>query len=159
MSIDRIELRNAFGQFATGVTVITTNPEGYEPLGMTVNSFSSLSLEPALLLWSIQNDSECLAAFNAADTYAVNVLADSGEELSRFYAQKGDHALREADYHLGEAGCPVLNACLTSFECAIEERVDGGDHTILIGRVLAFNAKPDLKPLVFFGGQYQSLAE
>lgn len=158
MTIDRIELRNAFGLFPTGVTVITANPEGHSPFGMTVNSFSSLSLEPPLLLWSMQNDSECAAGFEAATHYTVNVLAESGEELSRRYAKKGDHELLEADFHIGESGCAVLNSCLASFECAMEQRVEGGDHTILIGRVVAMNATPGDKPLLFFGGQYQRLA-
>ncbi len=154
-----IELRNAFGQFPTGVTVITANPDGYEPFGMTANSFSSLSLTPPLLLWSLQNDSECWDAFQASSHYAVNVLAADQEELSRAYAKKGDHTLQKNHFHIGKSGCPVLNGVIASFECSIHERVDGGDHTILIGRVLEFNSNADAQPLVFHAGRYRRIIE
>ncbi len=159
MTDKTIELRNAFGQFPTGVTVITANPDGYQPFGMTVNSFASLSLSPPLLLWSLQNDSECWDAFQASNQYAVNVLAEDQEPLSRLYAKKGDHVLDKKHYRIGESGCAVLNNVIASFECSIQERVDGGDHTILIGRVLEFDSVSDAKPLVFFGGQYRRIIE
>ncbi|MFK7732866.1 MAG: flavin reductase family protein [Pseudomonadales bacterium] len=154
-----IELRNAFGQFPTGVTVITANPDGYAPFGMTVNSFSSLSLSPPLLLWSLQNDSECWGAFEKSTQYTVNVLADNQESLSRLYAKKGDHTLKEDHYHVGASGCVVLNDVIASFECSIQERVDGGDHTILIGRVLEVDSQKEAQPLVFFSGQYRRITE
>ncbi len=159
MTDKTIELRNAFGQFPTGVTVITANPDGYSPFGMTVNSFSSLSLSPPLLLWSLQNDSECWNAFQASTQYTVNVLADDQEELSRLYAKKGDHALQDDHYCIGASGCAVLNNVIASFECSIEERIEGGDHTILIGRVLEFDSRADAQPLVFFSGQYRSISQ
>lgn len=159
MAIDPIELRNAFGRFATGVTVITANPPGFAPFGMTVNSFSSLSLDPPLLLWSLQNDSDCWDAFAAATQYAVNVLADNQQELSGRYAVKGAHELQQADYHMGRSGCPVLNEALVQFECEIIERHEGGDHTILVGRVLDFNLGDSDQPLLFFSGRYRSLSD
>ena len=93
MSFDSREFRDAMGSFATGVCVITANPEGYEPFGMTVNSLASLSLEPALLLWSLQNNSECLPAFEKADKFAVNILTTDQQDLSNYYAKKANHDL------------------------------------------------------------------
>lgn len=159
MSIDKIELRNAFGQFATGITVITANPEGFEPFGMTVNSFSSLSLDPPLLLWSLQNDSECCAAFEAADHYTVNILNDQQEAVSGQYASKGSHALEADQFHIGSSGCVVLNEKLASFECRISQRYDGGDHTILVGEVEDFSVSDEQSPLLFFAGKYHTLAK
>lgn len=159
MTDKTVELRNTFGQFPTGVTVITANPQGHEPFGMTVNSFASLSLSPPLLLWSLQNDSECWGAFQDSSHYTVNVLGEHQEDLSRLYAKKGDHTLLDEHYHIGQSGCVVLNDVIASFECSIEERVDGGDHTILIGRVLEFASQSDAKPLVFFAGKYRRIIE
>jgi flavin reductase (DIM6/NTAB) family NADH-FMN oxidoreductase RutF len=88
MSFDSREFRDALGSFATGVCVITANPEGHAPFGMTVNSFSSVSLDPALLLWNLQNNSECLPAFEKTDRFAVNILTTEQQDLSNYYAKK-----------------------------------------------------------------------
>lgn len=157
MTFDRLQLRNAFGRFATGVCVVTASPEGFEPFGMTVNSFSSVSLDPPLLLWSLQNDSECLPAFNAASRFAVNVLCSEQREISKQYARKGDHTLRAEHIRTGATGLPLLCNALASFECELWQRYDGGDHVILVGRVLATEHAADGKPLLFFGGAYQDL--
>lgn len=159
MSIDKIQLRNAFGQFATGITVITANPDGFEPFGMTVNSFSSLSLDPPLLLWSLQNDSDCCEAFAAASHFAVNILNDEQQALSGRYAKKGEHALEQGDYKVGESGCAVLNESLAYFECRSAERYEGGDHTILVGEVECFEVSDEQSPLLFFAGKYHTLAK
>src|SRR5262245_19912035 len=104
MVFDRSQLRNAFGRFATGVCLITAHPEGLEPLGMTVNSFASVSLEPPLLLWSIQNDSDCVPAFDAVNRFAVNVLSCEQREFSKQYARKGNHTLHVEHYRTGATG-------------------------------------------------------
>jgi len=159
MEIDPIELRNALGRFATGVCVVTTASEGRAPIGMTVNSFSSLSLDPPLVLWSIQRDSDCRAAFDAASTYCINVLASDQKELSGRFARKNQHEVNEADrFFEGELGLPVLMGCLVAFECTIDARLDGGDHIILVGRVKAVHQGDGDKPLLFFAGGYQELA-
>jgi flavin reductase (DIM6/NTAB) family NADH-FMN oxidoreductase RutF len=157
MSLDSRELRNALGQFATGICVITANPEGQEPFGMTVNSFAAVSLEPPLVLWSIQKDSECMGSFENAKQYTVNILEKGQEALSNQYAKKGDHGLVKGQYRQGRSGCVVLKDALASFECDIEARIDGGDHVILLGRVVDMTRKPDGEPLVFFGGKYREL--
>lgn len=157
MSFDSREFRNSLGTFATGVCVVTANPLGYGPIGLTVNSFASVSLEPALILWSIQNDSECLPIFEQAGRFAVNILAEDQQHLSVLYAQKGDHALVDQHFRAGKTGLPVLIDAVSSFECDVWARHPGGDHIILIGEVKAMATNPNKRPLVFSSGQYRQL--
>ncbi len=158
MSIDSREFRNALGSFATGVCIITANPEGYDAFGMTVNSFTSVSLEPALVLWSLQNTSECMPAFKKADQYAVNILAADQQDLSNHYAKKGEHVLLADHYQIGQSGCPVLLNTVASFECNVWTHYPGGDHVILVGQVINMEANGDKEPLLFNAGQYRKLA-
>ena len=158
MSLDPREFRNALGRFATGVCVITTNPEGVAPFGMTVNSFASVSLDPALILWSIQKDSECFSTFEKADKFAVNILSDEQQDISNQYAKKGDHDLLDGSFRQGTTGVVVLKEAMSSFECTIEARHEGGDHVIIVGRVHEMTNHPaERKPLVFFSGKYREL--
>lgn len=157
MSFDSREFRNALGRFATGVCVITANPKGHKPFGMTVNSFSSLSLEPALIQWNLQLNSECAPAFEACEGFTVNILGLDQQDLSNQYAKKGAHDIPEGDYRLGKSGNPVLKGCLTSFECKVWARYDGGDHVILIGEVVEMDDSPTGDPLLFYSGKYREL--
>lgn len=157
MSLDSREFRNAAGRFATGVCVITTQPANGKPMGMTVNSFTSVSLEPALVLWSLQNNSECFPVFGSADKWAVNILADDQLDLSNQYSKKGQHDLDEAHYHIGVSGVPILHGALASFECTTWQRYDGGDHQLLVGEVEAMSTRPTGRPLLFFAGSYAEL--
>lgn len=154
MSLDPREFRNALGQFPTGVCVITAHPEGYQPFGMTVNSFASVSLDPPLVLWSLQNNSECFEAFAKADKFAVNILASDQQELSNLYAKKGDHNLQPGHFRIGKTGNPVLRGALTTFETRIWARYPGGDHIILVGEVLEMEQRPTGAPLLFHAGRY-----
>ena len=158
MSIDPREFRDALGQFATGVCVIGANPEGWEPFGMTVNSFASVSLDPPLVLWSLQNDSEMFDAFEASGGFTVNILRAGQQELSNQYAKKGDHILDAEHFEIGESGQPVMPATLVSFECDMEARHPGGDHVILVGRVTHMTHREAGAPLLFSAGSYQELA-
>lgn len=159
MKFDKIELRNAFGLFATGVTIITANPAGYKPFGVTVNSFSSLSLDPPLLLWSLQKDADTWDALEATTRFAVNILALDQQDMSNHYAKQGDHALAADEYKMGVSGCAILKHCIASFECDTGERYDGGDHIIILGKVLEICCnEPAGAPLVFQCGQYRSLS-
>jgi flavin reductase (DIM6/NTAB) family NADH-FMN oxidoreductase RutF len=157
MTFDSRAFRNALGQFATGVCVITTQPKGFKPFGMTVNSFSSVSLDPPLVLWSLQNNSECYEAFQVADKFCVNILSADQKDISGLYAKKGDHDLDESHYRIGRSGNPVLRGALASFECTMWNRYDGGDHIILVGKVEEFSTNPNAKPLAFYAGQYREL--
>ena len=157
MTLDNRHFRESMGRFATGVTVMTARGEGLPPLGMTVNSFTSLSLAPPLVMWNIQKNSDCLAMFNCAPGFTANILGQDQEELSRRFASKGDHALAPGEYRIGRSGQVVLKGCLASFECVLWRRYDGGDHVIIIGRVIEMEARPTGKPLLFYGGQYREL--
>ena len=157
MSIDGREFRNALGRFTTGVCVITTVTGTGEALGLTANSFASVSLDPPLVLWSLQNDSDVYAAFSSPRYYAINVLAVEHLEHSNRYATKGEHLLAEAHYRPGKYGSPVFPDALASFECELHAVHQGGDHQIIVGRVRAMTSRPDGDPLLFYSGAYREL--
>ncbi len=158
MSIDGHEFRDALGCFATGVCVITANPEGYQPFGMTVNSFASVSLDPPLILWSLQNDSEMFDAWQKSRQFAVNILRKDQRDLASQYARKGDHALAAEHFTRGATGIPVLPESLVSLECELSTTHPGGDHVILVGRVLEMENRDNGEPLLFCAGGYRELA-
>ena len=158
MSFDSREFRDALGHFATGVCVITANPEGWEPFGMTVNSFASVSLDPPLILWSLKGDSEMREAFDKAERFAVNILRAEQQDLSDLYAKKDDHSLAPGHFELGASGAPIMPATLVSMECELEARHPGGDHIILVGRVTKLVQREAGAPLLFCAGGYRQLA-
>jgi len=148
-----LAFRQCLGRFATGVTVVTTaGPDG--PLGITANSFASVSLDPPLVLWSPARRSARFDAFCAARDYAIHVLAADQEPLARRFARAG-HGCDGADWQEGPGGVPVLEGALARFLCRQEAVHEGGDHAIIVGRVLQA-AQRDGAPLTFFGGQYGS---
>ncbi|MDO8861897.1 flavin reductase family protein [Haliea sp. E1-2-M8] len=159
MELDVRELRNALGRFATGVCLITAVTEEGEALALTANSFSSVSLDPPLVLWNLQNNSEVFGAYSGARNYAINVLAGNQQELSSRYARKGDHLLDPEHFTPGEnGGAPIIHDALVSFECSLDATHPGGDHLIIVGRVDAMHVRPEGEPLVFFSGAYRALA-
>jgi flavin reductase (DIM6/NTAB) family NADH-FMN oxidoreductase RutF len=151
-------LRSAFGRFATGVTIVTCRDAAGEPVGLTANSFTSLSLEPPLVLWSLRRESPSLAAFEGASHFVVNVLAESQVDLSRAFASRRADKFAEGQWSAGVGGALVLAGCAAVFECATEARHDGGDHRLFIGRVLRI-ADLAIAPLVFHSGHYRMLGE
>jgi len=158
MSVDSRAFRNALGRFATGVCVIAVNPQGQKPFGMTVNSFASVSLDPPLILWSLQKNSDCFSVFEKADRFSVNILTAGQQDISNQYAKKNEHDLVDGSYRLGRSGCVVLKDVMTSFECTLEAVHEGGDHVIIVGRVQEVNNHPaSREPLVFYSGKYRSL--
>lgn len=149
-------LRNALGSFATGVTVITTYDRDGKPAGMTANSFSSLSLSPPLVLWSIGRESSLFGTFSGAAGYTVNILRDSQRQLcDRFARDPGD---RFAGLTLegGTTFGPALKDALAVFDCELVQRVEGGDHLILIGQVHHFHQEQGT-PLLFYRGELTGL--
>jgi len=165
MQFDTKQMRDALGQFVTGVTVVTVLParvdgakEQAAPLGITVNSFASVSLDPPLVLWSLQKTSETLPTFNSTKAFAINILASDAQDISNRYAQHDNHELESQHYELSAEGVPVLAACKVRFVCETEQRVDGGDHVIYIARVKSISAINPASPLVFFNGSYGALA-
>jgi flavin reductase (DIM6/NTAB) family NADH-FMN oxidoreductase RutF len=155
---DTQALRAALGRFATGVTIITcVAPEGHY-VGLTANSFNSLSLDPPLVLWSLRMSSASLPVFSSAGRFAINVLSESQVDLSRRFASRVEDKFAEGLWSLGEHGAPVLAGCAAVFECETHAQHVVGDHTLFIGRVLA-SSESALPPLVYQGGHYHLLGE
>jgi 3-hydroxy-9,10-secoandrosta-1,3,5(10)-triene-9,17-dione monooxygenase reductase component len=150
---DAAEFRRALGAFATGVTIITTRTAEGQPMGLTVNSFNSVSLNPPLVLWSLANTSMSLPAFRAAPHWAVHVLATDQEELSARFARRGEDKFSGLDTESGVGGVPLLRGCTARFQCRTAFQYDGGDHIIFLGEVLSFD-RSEAPPLVFHGGRY-----
>ena len=159
MSFDQRQFRDALGQFPTGVTIITAGPDGYAPFGVTANSFASVSLDPPLVLWSLQKSSDTFEAFSKANHFAVNVLSDAHTDLSNHYAKKNNHDLQDEHYFAGQTGTPVLDGAIVSFECEIDACHDGGDHIIMVGKVVAMSDVVAHSPMVFHAGQYRELLD
>ena len=151
---DSRDLRRVLGQFATGITVVTIQgPDG--PFGMTVNSFSSVSLEPALVLWSVDKASKRCELFENAQHFAVNVLMEHQSDIALSLA-KSPTDFSTRGWFAGKNGAPVLAGALASFECRQETLYAGGDHALIVGRVLQASAR-DGAPLVFFDGDFGSV--
>ncbi len=157
MSFDGRELRDALGRFATGVCLITAVDKNGKPMAMTANSFSSVSLDPPLVLWCLQNNSDIYDLFAGARYYAINILAQEQQDLSNQYARKEQHEVSPEHYRIGKNGAPVIRNALVSFECELDATHEGGDHLIIVGRVTEVSQRPTGKPLVFCSGGYKEI--
>lgn len=157
MAIDPRELRNVMGLFATGVTIITTKDTTGKPFGLTANAFSSLSLDPPLLLACIDKKVDCYACFDESKVFVVNFLARNQEDLSTRFATKGIEKFEGVSYTLGSLGVPLLDGALAHLECRVAARYEGGDHTIYTGEIQSM-ATSEAEPLLFYQGKYRSLA-
>lgn len=149
--------RRALGSFATGVCVVTADSEDDGPLGITVNSFTSVSLEPPLVLWCLAETSERWPAFSRADHFAVHVLAADQKPLSDRFS-RGIAKLEAEEVSWAPPGVPVLTGALARFVCRTTDRLPRGDHVILIGEVLGFGAR-EAAALTFHAGRFASLGE
>ena len=149
-------LRNAFGAFATGVTVITTRQSDGTPRGLTANSFTAVSLDPPLLLVCIAKSAYSCSTFTEASHFAVNILGEEQKDISGLFASREPDKFERCDWRPGTSGVPLIDNAIASFCCARHNLVDAGDHIILIGQVTDF-AKSDGAPLGFFGGNYFTL--
>ncbi|HUP92399.1 MAG TPA: flavin reductase family protein, partial [Solimonas sp.] len=152
-AFDATEFRKALGSFATGVTIITTRAADGAPLGLTVNSFNSVSLNPPLVLWSLAESSLSLPIFRAASHWAVHVLAADQDQLSARFARRGEDKFAGLDVETGAGDVPLLRGCTARFQCRTAFQYEGGDHTIFVGEVLAFD-RSEAAPLVFHSGRY-----
>ncbi|MEP4199268.1 MAG: CoA transferase [Aliishimia sp.] len=146
-------LRDAFGRFATGVTVVTTRQQDGAPRGFTANSFTSVSLDPPLLLVCIGKAALSCDVFATSDHFTINILADDQKEVSGLFASQSEDKFALADWHADAQNMPALDGALARFSCARHRLVDAGDHLILIGRVLDFETS-DGKPLGYYKGAY-----
>jgi len=154
---DQRTLRDALGCFATGVTVVTClKPDG-APAGLTVNSFTSVSLDPPLLLVCIRREASSAEALIGAAQFAVNVLQTGQQPASIRFATRSEDRFGTTPWSRGEAGAPILEESLGVFECERFAVHDGGDHHILVGRVVKASFDAGLDPLLFFRGRYRRL--
>ncbi|MEN9330510.1 MAG: hypothetical protein RLZZ484_1698 [Pseudomonadota bacterium] len=151
-------LRNALGAFPTGVTIITARDDARDSLvGLTVNSFSSVSLDPALVLWSLSRKSPNLSLFAPGCAHVIHVLADTQKDMAYQFASPGADKYAGVDYQLTEAfPAPVIEGCTARFYCEVHQVLDGGDHHIILARVLRYDTR-DVPPLLFAKGQMMSL--
>ncbi|CAE6701284.1 flavin reductase family protein [Paraburkholderia nemoris] len=149
-------LRNALGNFATGITIVTARNADGSAIGLTVNSFNSVSLEPPLIIWSLSQTSSRFDAFQRAAHYAVHVLASDQIELAQRFATSGVDKFLGLRTSSGLGGVPLLENCCAWFECRNESRLEAGDHRLFIGAVERF-ATAQRKPLIYHGGCYREL--
>ena len=156
MAIDLQELRRIMGHFASGVTVITTTDKAGAPYGLTANAFTSLSLTPPLVLICIDKTVQCYPHFNESKLFAVNMLGEEQEELSRRFATKGIEKFNGIPWRKGESGLALLDGAICHIECRVVHAYNGGDHTIYVGEILSASASGD-RPLIFFKGKYHRL--
>jgi flavin reductase (DIM6/NTAB) family NADH-FMN oxidoreductase RutF len=151
-------LRDALGRFVTGVTIVTTLDADGAPVGLTANSFTSVSLDPPLILWSLSKRSGNLAAFSTAGRFTVNILSQDQNELSARFASPSEDRFAGTGWCQGMGGLPLLPGCLAHLECVTAREQEAGDHVIFIGRVERF-AYRDGPPLAFFSSRYAALAD
>jgi flavin reductase (DIM6/NTAB) family NADH-FMN oxidoreductase RutF len=156
---DRRAFRQALGTFPTGVAVVTALSADRDPMGITVNSFTSVSLEPPLVLWCMDRRSERFSVFTSAGGYVISILGAEHQEVSARLARPGSHSLDGIALRKTELGPPALADALAVFECAAHACHDGGDHAILVGRVLRFRRHGAGAPLVYFRGAYGALSK
>ncbi len=151
-------LRDAFGCFATGVTIITATSDAGISVGLTANSFSSVSLNPALVSWSLSSHAPSLPVFQNCSHYAIHVLCDAQQELALRFAQSRDDKFAGLELGEGLGGTPLLDGALAVFQCSNAYRHAGGDHVIFLGQVEKFEHNQG-KPLIFHAGKFGDMAQ
>lgn len=151
--LDVREFRNTLSTFTTGVTIITTRAADGTPVGLTANSFNSVSLDPPMVLWSLAKTSRALQAFDAAENWAVHILSVEQDELSNRFAKSGEDKFAGVKTQDGIDGIPLLSGCTARLQCRTTFKYEGGDHIIFVGEVLDFD-RSDIPPLVFHAGKY-----
>jgi len=156
---DAREFRSALGQFPTGVTVITAVDKKGEPIGCTASSFNSVSMDPALILWSVDKGAFSADIFANAEYFAVNVLSEAQVSTSNRFAGRGEDKFKEVSYAKGLGDTPLLEGCCARFECKTWSVNEGGDHLIIVGEVLKYHYNNSLTPLVFSRGSYAITAQ
>jgi flavin reductase (DIM6/NTAB) family NADH-FMN oxidoreductase RutF len=151
VSFDSQDFRRALSRFATGVAIVTARGAGSVPVGMTCNSFTSLSLEPALVQWSIANSSRSYASICVATHFAIHVLKAPQRELCHQFSARDTDRFANVALETGLHDLPLLQNCHARFECEVYARHEAGDHTIIVGRVLRLS-QSEGEPLIFYGG-------
>ncbi len=159
INFDSRKLRDTFGSFATGVTVVSTVNGSGEFFGLTANSFTSLSLDPPLVLFCLDHKALSFDAFRETSHFVVNVLGEGQEELSVHFAQSSVDKWNGVDHETWRTGCPVLPDSIAVLECLTVARHEGGDHLIIVGQVERIKYdKSETRPLLFYKGQYGAMS-
>lgn len=156
--IDPRKLRDVLGQFATGVTVMTTQGDNGAPVGITVNSFASVSLDPPLIVWSIGLNSPSLGAFRRHSAFAINIMCADSKELALNFARPSENKFANINWTAGLDDVPVLDDAAAVIQCRVETRVAGGDHEIYVGRVFDFH-NAEKAPLLYHKGNFATLGD
>jgi flavin reductase (DIM6/NTAB) family NADH-FMN oxidoreductase RutF len=159
MTLDGREFRNALGCFATGVTIITTVTSVGEPIGITANSVNSVSLEPPLVVFSLDRKAYSLGVFQESRVFAINVLSEEQKDLSSAFARAGHPKWDGVKFEIWDTGSPILEGTLASFDCRLHAVHDGGDHLVFIGNVLRMRTQPEGRPLLYFRGKYMKIGD
>lgn len=155
---DDQRFRSVLGHFATGVTVITAMDDG-EPVGLAANSFTSVSLDPPLVLFCVGHSSSTWPRIERAGTFAINILGEGHQALSDLFAQRGADRFGSTPWRPGVSGAPVLEDAIAYLDCRFEAEYPGGDHRIIVGRVLDLDVREGERPLLFYRGGYQRMHE
>ena len=148
------DFRAALGMFATGVTIVTTRRADGTPVGLTVNSFNSVSLDPPLVLWSLSRAAASLPAFRAGSHYAIHVLDATQKALAERFASRDIDRWSGIDSVEGAGGVPLITGAAATFECFNRSRYEEGDHVIFVGEVERCTWRPDASPLLYHGGRF-----
>ncbi len=152
-TIDQARFRQVLGHFATGVTVVTGIDDG-RPVGLAVNSFTSVSLQPPLVAFCVGRRSVTWPALRGAGTFCVNILAADQEAVSRAFAARGPDRFQGVGWRPAPSGAPILTGVLGWVDCTVEAEHDAGDHVIVVGRARALDVEHEGSPLVFYRGGY-----
>lgn len=150
------EFRSALGMFATGVTIVTARAHNGVLVGLTANSFNSVSLSPPLVLWSLARSAGSLAAFSTGSHYAINILSADQQDLARQFAAKGKDRFTSVQFVPGTGGAPLIAGAVATFECFNRSRYEEGDHVIFVGEVERCRYREGVSPLLFHGGRFYS---
>ena len=159
-TISSDDFRKASGLWATGVSIVTTVDAAGKAHGLTMNSVTSLSLDPPLYIVNLDKGSDTLVSLESTRVFCINVLADSQQDLSNKFAKKGPDKFADVNYNAGFKDVPCVDGALMSIQCSVHDIFDGGDHKIVVGKVEKIDhADPDvIKPLLFYRGKYVDIA-
>lgn len=153
-SFTRQDFRSALGLFATGVTIVTARAADGTPVGLTANSFNSVSMSPPLVLWSLSLQAGSLPAFANGSHYAIHILAAEQRALAERFATRGADRFAGLDWREGTGGVPLIDGAAAVLECHNRSRHEEGDHVIFVGEVEQCRYRSDASPLIFHGGRF-----
>lgn len=158
MPVDQLEFRRVMGHFATGVTIVTTHDGAGKMSGLTANAVASVSLDPAMVLVCVDKKSDSYPMFDASKSFAINILSNAQETLSRRFAKSGGEKFTGIGYRIGITGTPILSDTIAYLECTVRHAFDAGDHTIYVGEAVDIAVSSEADPLLYFRGGYRNLS-